>query len=149
MAEVLAEQASSGISLAVVETGQILDLEVTRRDEKELREAQEKAKKEAAQGNLFSLEDRQPLEPNPFFDFHFVVQYPDESEPRRLKVIDWEINQAYWQYRSRYPDPEQRVREHWLNDVCGLGNDPSFLVGNQHRFPDQWLLLGIVWPKRT
>jgi len=148
MREVLAEQASSGASLAVVETGEILNLEVSPRSPKELDEARQRAEREVAQGDLFSLDSREPLEPVPF-DFHFVVKYQDDPDPRRLKVIDWEINQAYRNYRREYPDPEQRVRDRWLNVVCGSKNDPAFLMGNQHRFPDQWLLLGIVWPRRA
>jgi len=148
MKQVLAEHDRSGISLAVVETGEILDLVVAPRPRQELDEARRKAEADVAQADLFSLEDRRPLEPIPF-DFHFVVQYPDESVPRRLKVIDWEINQAFRKYRASYPHPEQVVREHWMADVCGPTRDPVFLVGNQHRFQDQWLLLGVVWPKRV
>jgi hypothetical protein len=148
MRQILAEHDATGISLAVVEPGEILDMIVTPRPPQDLDEARRKAEAEVAQADLFSLEDRQPLEPIPF-DFHFVLQYPDEPEPRRLKVIDWEINQAFRNYRRSYPNPEQVVRDRWLNDVCGPQQDPVFLVGNQHRFPDQWLLLGIVWPKRS
>ena len=120
MSDVLTEQASTGISLAVVESGEILDLEVSPRPEKELEEAQEKARRKAAQGDLFWLENRLPLEPIPF-DFYFLVRYHDDVEVRRLKIVDWEINQAYRQYRSRYANPEQRVRDRWLHDVCGSG----------------------------
>jgi hypothetical protein len=149
MLQVLAEHEASGISLAVVGPGQILDVEVTSRGLSELEEARQKAEAKAAQGDLFSLDNREPLEPVPF-DFHLVVQYPDEPVPRRLKIIDWEINQTFRKYRDqlRYPQPELRVRDRWLNDVCGAKIDPSFLLGNLHRFQDQWLLLGIVWPKR-
>ena len=148
MRQVMDEQTAWGTSLAVVEPGEILDLEVTRRGEREVAEALAKSRAQAAQGDLFSLDERQPLEPIPF-DFHFVVRYPDDAEPRRLKVIDWEINQAYRKNRGAYEHPEQVVRDHWLDDVCGADRDPVFLVGNQHRFPEQWLLLGIVWPSRT
>jgi len=105
--EVLARHAAHGASLAVAEAGEILDAEVTPRPTKELEDARLKAEREVAQGELFSLEDRQPLEPIPF-DFHVVTRYTDDSEPRRLKVIDWEINQAFRNYRSSYSDPEQR-----------------------------------------
>ena len=147
MLDLLSDHLERSTSLGVVEPGQILDLEVTARPQSELVEAKRKAQEEVAQGDLFSLEDRQPLEPVPF-DFHFIFRCVDESEPRRLKVIDWEINQAFRQYRSRYDRPEERIREHWLNDVCGPKQDPAFFVGNLKRFPEQWLLLGIFWPKR-
>jgi hypothetical protein len=148
MRQVIDDHAATGASLAVVEPGEILDLETTARSASELEHARQRAAVAAAQGDLFSLHDRQPLEPIPF-DFHFVVQYPDEPEPQRLKVIDWEINQAYRNYRGDHPHPEAVVRDRWLNVVCAADRNPLFLVGNQHRFPDQWLQLGTVWPKRA
>lgn len=147
MKQVLAEHMESGSSLAVVEPGRILDVEVTPRSTEDLETLRLKAKMEVAQADLFSLEDRKPLEPIPF-DFHLVVQYPDEVEPRKLKIIDWEINQQFRKFRNLYTSPEQKVREHWLNVVLGPDKDPTFFVGNHHRFPHQWMILGIVWPKK-
>ena len=148
MLKVLDDHQRLGTSLAVVEPGEVLDVEATKRPEKELAEAKAKATREAAQGNLFALDDRQPLEPVPY-DFHVVVRYPDESEPRRLKIIDWEINQAFRKYRREYTDPAVRVSERWRDVVLAPGNDPAYFVGNMHRFPEQWLLLGVFWPKRS
>jgi hypothetical protein len=148
MRQVLAQSEHDGTSLAVVEAGEVLDLEVTARPAKDLADLEHKAKNSVLQRDLFSLEDRKPLEPIPY-DFHLVVRYPDDDEPRRLKIIDWEINQAYRKYRGRYRQPAEQVRSHWLKDVCGPNKDPVFFVGNMHRFPDQWLLLGVHWPKRT
>jgi hypothetical protein len=148
MLELEADQAVRNASLGVVEPGEILDVEVTPRSPKELEEAKRRAEAETLQGDLFSLEDRLPLEPLPF-DFHVRFRCTDEIEPRRLKIIDWEINQAFRNYRNLYDDPEERVRDRWLNTVCGPKTDPAFFVGNQKRFPEQWLLLGIFWPGRT
>lgn len=134
MRDLLASHEQLDTSLAVVEPGEILDVEVTRRSEKDLQAARRKAEAEVAQGDLFSLEDRQPLEPTPF-DFHLVFRCTDDTEPRRLKIIDWEIGQAFRKYRASYPNPEQIVRERWLNDVCGPRRDPALFVGNQKRFP--------------
>lgn len=140
-------QTSDGLSLAAVRTGEILDLEVTPRPSGEVTAEAERAQREAAQGSLFSLSDKQPLEPVPF-NFHYVVRYHDEPEPRRLKVIDWEINQAWRNWRRSYPDPEVRVREKWLNELCGPTKAPLFFVGNMHRFQEQLLLLSVYWPPR-
>lgn len=138
----------SGKTLGVVEPGDILDIEVKRRPRSELDEANQKAKEATLQGDLFSMDDREPLEPVPF-DFHLLFRCPDEVEPRRLKIIDWEINQAFRRNRrDGYTDPENRVREHWLDVVLGPKSDPALFVGNQKRFPEQWLLLGIFWPRR-
>ena len=147
MLQVLAEREATNTSLAVVQPGQILDLEVSARSASEMDELREKAKAVSAQGDLFSSGPKEPLEPIPF-NFHYVVQYPDESEPRRLKLIDWEINQTWRKWRYIYPDPEIRIREKWLNEVTGPDRDSLFFVGNQKRFPDQFLLLGIFWPPK-
>jgi hypothetical protein len=149
MQELQQAREDRGTSLGVVEPGEVLDIEVKSRSKSDLDEASHKAMESTLQGGLFSLDEREPLEPIPF-DFHLVFRSPGESEPRRLKIIDWEINQAFRRNRSDgYQHPEQLVREHWLNVVFGPKTDPALFVGNQKRFPDQWLLLGIFWPKRT
>lgn len=148
MAEVEHRQTSDATSLAAVRTGHVLDLEITPRPVKELEEQRSKAEQAVQQGDLFSLGDRhEPLEPIPF-NFHYVTRYTDESEPRRLKIIDWEINQAWRKWRLEYPDPEQRIRDKWMNELLAPGRDPLFFVGNMHRFQDQFLLLSVFWPPR-
>jgi hypothetical protein len=147
MLEVEAKQEEAGASLAVVQTGEIVDFLVSSKPIGEVERLRDKANAEAAQGDLFSLEDREPLEPIPF-DFYYLVRYPDEREPRRLKLIDWEVNQAWRKWRWLYADVEARIRHHWLNDLTGPSRDPLFLVGNQHRFPNQFLLLSIFWPPK-
>lgn len=149
MQELEQAREDEGKSLGVVEPGEVLDIEVKGRSKSDLEEANHKAKESTLQGGLFSLDEKEPLEPIPF-DFHLVFRSPGESEPRRLKIIDWEINQAFRRNRrDGYERPEERVREHWLNVVFGPKNDPALFVGNQKRFPEQWLLLGIFWPQRV
>lgn len=87
------------------------------------------------------------LEPIPL-NFPYVVRYPDEPEPRRLKLIDWEINQTWRKWRHLYDNPAERMREKWLQEKTGESRDPLFFVGNQKRFQDQFLLLGIFSPPR-
>ena len=148
MADVERRQAADGLSLAAVRPGEVLDLEVTVRPTKELAEQRTKAELAVQQGDLFSIGDRnEPLEPIPF-NFHYVMRYPDEAEPRRLKIIDWEINQAWRKWRHQYPDPEQRIRDKWMNELLGSDRDSVLFVGNMHRFQAQFLLLSVFWPPR-
>lgn len=148
MTEVMADRQATGVSLAAVDPGEILDFLVIPKPPAEVEELQKRADAEAAQGDLFSLEDKKPLEPIPY-DFYYLVRYQDETEPRRLKLIDWEVNQAWRKWRHAYPDVEDRIKDKWLNVVAGADRDPLFFVGNQHRFPDQFLLLSVFWPPRT
>lgn len=142
------QQAVDSTSLAVVPVGEVLDMEVSPRPRAEIDELSERARRATALGDLFSIGNpTEPLEPVPF-NFHYVVRYPDETEPRRLKIIDWEINQAWRKWRHEYSDPEERVRDKWLHVLLEADSEPSFFVGNMHRFQDQFLILSVFWPPR-
>ena len=147
MREVLALQGDQGISLSIVHPGQVLDLEITQKPPGEIAELRQRADRLASQGGLFDTVTKEPLEPIPL-NFHYLVRYPDDPEPRRLKLIDWEINQTWRKWRNLYEDPEQRMREKWLNEKTGPSREALFFVGNQKRFPQQFLLLGIFSPPK-
>lgn len=63
-------------------------------------------------------------------------------------IIDWEIAQAWRQWRDRYgpEDAAVRVRDKWLNELAGSDKDTVFFVGNQHLHPESFLILGVFWP---
>lgn len=136
------EENRAAASLAVVHPGEIVDFEITRKPSAEIAKLQAKAAQLSAQTSLFDLGGSEPLEPIPL-DFHYIVRYPDEPEPRRLKLIDWEVNQTWRKWRNLYPDVEDRLRDRWLNDLVGPGREVRFFVGNQKRFPEQFLLLNV------
>jgi hypothetical protein len=66
-------------------------------------------------------------------------------------IIDWEIGEAWRSWRHLYPPDEVplRIRDQWLNDLCGESKDTVFFVGNQHQHPGSFLLLGIFWPPKA
>lgn len=142
-------QASDQASLAAVRSGEVLDLEITQRSAGELADATKKAADAVAQGNLFSIDEtvQDPLEPIPI-NVHYVVRYGGESEPRRLKVIDHELGQAYRRWRHQYDDVNQAIRTKWLDQLCAPKLETIFFVGNQKRFPTQFMVLGIYYPPR-
>ena len=99
-----------------------------------------KAETAVAQGDLFSIETPdEPLEPIPI-DVHYVVRYADEPEPRRLKIIDHELGQAYRRWRHQYSDVNAAIRTKWLDDLCAPKRETVFFVGNQKRFPAQFMM---------
>jgi hypothetical protein len=149
MADVERAQEAEGSSLAAVRSGEVLDLLITKRSAKDLAEASRKADAAAAQGDLFSLDEKaqDPLEPIPI-DVHYLVRYDDESEPRRLKVIDHELGQAYRRWRHQYEDVNAAIRTKWLDDLCAPRNNTVFFIGNQKRFPEQFMVLGVYYPPK-
>jgi hypothetical protein len=65
-------------------------------------------------------------------------------------IIDWELSQAYRVWRDQYPsDVLDRLRQRWLDDLCGPDKDAAFFVGNQHQHPEGFLVLGVFWPPKA
>lgn len=128
---VLTAQRASKTSLAVVDTGEILDLEITRKPAADLQALESKARSQLSQGTLFDIVNpTQPLEPMPV-DFHYVIQYADETSPRQLKIIDWKINHAWRKWCQEYSRPEVAIRDKWLGEVAANSKDVSYFVGNR------------------
>ena len=149
MAAVERAQAADQTSLAAVRCGEVLDLVITKRSAADLAAAAKKAETAAAQGDLFSLDEhvQDPLEPIPI-DVHYVVRYDDEPEPRKLKIIDHELGQAYRRWRHQYDDIDATIRTKWLDQLCAPSLDTVFFVGNQKRFVDQFMVLGVYYPPK-
>ena len=149
MADVERAQTTDKTSLAAVRSGEVLDLMITNRPAKDLADASAKAEAAAAQGDLFSLDEQiqDPLEPIPI-DVHYVVRYDDEPEPRRLKIIDHELGQAYRRWRHKYTDVNAAIRTKWLEELCAPTKETVFFVGNQKRFPEQFMVLGVYYPPK-
>jgi hypothetical protein len=65
-------------------------------------------------------------------------------------IIDWEIAQAWRRWRRDYPPAKvpDRIRDHWLNDLCSESKDTIFFVGNQHQHLRSFLVLGVFWPPK-
>jgi len=38
------------------------------------------------------------------------------------------------------------VRDKWLNKLAGAGQDTVFFAGNMHRWPRDFLILGVYYP---
>jgi hypothetical protein len=68
-----------------------------------------------------------------------------------LPIIDWEIGQAYRDWRRKYKPQTlllQKIKERWLDRMCSENNDIYFFVGNMNRFRDQFMVMGVFYPKK-
>jgi hypothetical protein len=63
-------------------------------------------------------------------------------------IIDWEIAQAFRTWRYDETERLEKIREHWLDKLCGTGRDTFFFAGNQHLHPGSFLVLGVFWPPK-
>lgn len=85
------------------------------------------------------------------FYYHFTCHNEQSCPGHKLPIIDWEIGQAYRDWRRRYKTKElllQKIKERWLDRMCSDKNDVYFFVGNMKRFRDQFMVLGVFYPKK-
>ena len=103
-----------------------------------------KQKDKLRQEHLF--EERKELEKVPF-DFRFRWRDGDGVE-HNSHVLAWEFGETLRQYRRSYSDPVERMRDKWMNDLCGPNRTVSFFMGNQARFRKNFSVCGIFSPPK-
>ena len=105
----------------------------------------------ADQPSLF-VPGKASLEKIPYrFRYQYRCADPACSGHRQT-IVDWELAESYRSWRMRYGDEQlllEKLRDRWLCTMCGPGKDTAFIVGNQFRNHDGFLVLGVFWPPRS
>jgi hypothetical protein len=135
----------SGETLGFIRPTCILKLEITALKETAWTEAD---KTKLSQDGLFdsaAVRNRAQLRKLPF-DFHY--HYESGGSVHRHKLVDWEIGALFWNcFRDHGPKGwEGKFRQKLESGF--QEKDLHFLMGTIHRFPDQWLIVGLVYPPR-
>ncbi|MDR1922080.1 MAG: hypothetical protein LBS31_10140 [Candidatus Adiutrix sp.] len=107
--------------------------------------------KHERQGDLFNPDDRTkaPLEKIPFAFHYSYKAMSHDGRPREYshKIIDWEICELYRRCRRDYDRRwEKFFRDRLEKDL--FERDLSLLMGTMHRFPDQWLIISLIYPPK-
>jgi hypothetical protein len=111
------------------------------------------ARREACYAQLsFFDKAKNAIEQIPFdFYYHFECHARKNCPGHKLPIADWEIGQAYRDWRHRYKSQTlllQKIREKWLDMMCSPNRDVYFYVGNMKRFHNQFMVLGVFYPKK-
>lgn len=111
------------------------------------------AKREACYAQLsFFDSKKEAIEQIPFdFYYQFKCHGRTDCPGHKLPIIDWEIGQAYRNWRYKYRPQElllQKIKQRWLDLMCSGKNDVYFYVGNMKRFHNQFMVLGVFYPKK-
>jgi len=79
-------------------------------------------------------------------DFYYRYACTDGIE-RRHKIVDWEAGQLYRRCLKDYGlECDDMFRQKLLDSM--LAKDTMLLMGNQHRFQDQWLVISLIYPPK-
>lgn len=103
------------------------------------------------QQGLFDSEEvraRIPLRKVPFrFHYRYECLDGEAREENRHLILDWEASALYWNCIHRYGAGwEAKFRQKL--EVEFNQKDLHLLMGTVHRFPNQWLIIGLFYPPR-
>lgn len=148
-----AARLDEGTSLALLRPHRVLGLNIAAaRHPDWTSEEREKLTRDLMQGDLFSAAEVQQevheLRKVPF-DFYYRCTYgtPNGEREYSQKIIDWEAGALFWRCRKDYGDGwEKPFRAKLEHDL--IGKDLMFLMGNLHRFQDQWVIVSLIYPPK-
>jgi len=96
------------------------------------------------------VKSRVPLRKVPY-DFYYSYECPTPMgySEYKHKITDWEASALYWKCEKNYGDKWEEYFRQKLEDDFSQNKDLIFLMGTMHRFPDRWLIVGLVYPPRV
>jgi hypothetical protein len=130
-----------GMSLAVVRPRRVIDIVV--------RDAEPWTHGQLATLNQASLltEPKGNLE-KPAHSFAYRWECEDPAcKIHTQGIADWELGQAYRAWRRMGYDVIDAIRRRWLDDICNDRRETMFFVGDQHKRPGQFMVLGAFYPE--
>jgi hypothetical protein len=139
---------STGQTLGFLRPNRLLELEITPVKNPNWTD-EDKAK--LLKDGLFDSKDvkaRTPLRKLPYdFHYHYECKSAAGVQTLRHKLTDWEAGALYWKCFHRHGAKWEKAFRQML-EVNFAKKDLLFLMGTIHRFPDQWLIVGLVYPPK-
>lgn len=142
-----------GITLALLRPKRVIALELKPVATPEwTEEEKDKLLKMQLQGDLFSSEvEKKSIAQLRRLPYDFYYRYecdpPNGPVVDRHKIVDWEIGALYWNVHRRHGQDWEKPFRKKLEEELPSG-DLMFLMGTIHRFPDQWLIVSLIYPPR-
>ncbi|KQS03620.1 hypothetical protein ASG11_04625 [Sphingomonas sp. Leaf357] len=148
-----AARVSNGVTLGLLRPARILSLEITPVDNADwTKDELKKLVQHQQQAGLFDDNDANEittLRKLPFaFHYSYRCDVNGESRTYRHKIADWEAGALYWNCHQRYGDAWEAPFRAKLEQQLPAA-DLIFLMGTIHRFPDQWMIVSLIYPPRT
>ncbi|HQS18817.1 hypothetical protein [Reyranella sp.] len=147
------QRQTAKVTLGLVRPAHIEALDITPAQSSDWSEEERKKLVQMqAQGGLFDASDAKAVTTLKKLPFEFHYRYEcivdGEVRPYRHKIVDWEAGalfwNVYWQHGKAWEQPFRAKMEADLPS-----KDLMFLMGTIHRFPDQWLIVSLLYPPRV
>ena len=75
---------------------------------------------------------------------------PEGEKEYKHKIVDWEAGALFWKMHAEHGPTAWESKFRSKIEIELTKKDLMFLMGNQHGFPDQWLIVSLIYPpKRT
>lgn len=142
--ELKQDQSCRGVSLGVVMSSQVIDIEVKEVES----EWSEQAVAKLNQLKLGTSVARE-LKKIPF-EFRYVFRCKDDSGPRKALITDWELGMRYLNASKRLNprDAAEEVKEFYLNLTDESKYDTRLFMGTTLPF-NTWVVIGLFYPPKT
>ena len=152
-AEIERNRATGGATLALLRPARIIGLDIKKANnpiwtdeekEKLLRlQQQTELFDEVEEGKQIRLLEKLPVD----FHYRYECDVDGQTFAYRHKLVDWEIGALYRTVRRAHGDNwEAPFRTKLERELPS--KDLMFLLGTIHRFPDQWLLVSVIYPPK-
>jgi hypothetical protein len=143
---------SGGITLGLLRPSRISALDILPSDKPEwTQQERNKLVQQERQGGLFDEADAKriaTLRKVPFdFHYRYACGIGDEAKEYRHKIADWEAGALYWTCRRSHGDAWEAPFRAMLESRLPAA-DLMFLMGTIHRFPNQWLIVSLIYPPK-
>jgi len=143
----------TGLSLALIGPVRLVDIDmIAAKHAQWTSEELAKLQQAQMQSGLFSEDEAKTqiktLRKLPFdFYYQYACAAPEGENMYRNKIIDWEAGALFWNCYKNYGNGWQTpFRTKLLHDM--ESKELFFLMGNQHRFPNQWLIISLIYPPK-
>lgn len=134
-------------SLAVIQTLEPPELEITTRGAEQLAKWKQRADAIAAQPSLFDDPDtkKPDFEVVPWrFRYRYRCLAP-ACKGHSQTIIDWEAV-ALWRNVRHLPNWQDLMRRKFVDELWAADRQAELFVGNQEQHPHSFLVLGVFWP---
>ena len=140
-----ARRQATGQTLGFIRPARIVKLEITALRNPDWTDVDTVKLRQDGLFDSAQVKARTPLRKLPF-DFHY--HYESGGKLEKHKLVDWEVGALYWNcFRDHGPKGwEAKFRQRLESEFSS--KDLLFLMGTIHRFPNQWLIVGLVYPPK-